>query len=112
MAIIQVQVGKNIVEDVLINGGANMTIITENFKTKLSLPIPSPIPYHLRMVDQSMTKPLGIIKKIKIHIHGIPYITTFIVLKTIVVDFNYYMLLAKTLAQRCMTWVQCHYCSR
>jgi hypothetical protein len=28
MAIIQVQVGKNIVEDVLIDGGANVNIIT------------------------------------------------------------------------------------
>jgi hypothetical protein len=35
MAIIQVQVGKNIVEDVWIDGGASVNIITENLGTKL-----------------------------------------------------------------------------
>jgi hypothetical protein len=42
-----------------------------------------------------MTKPLGTIKNVKIHMHGIPYIATFIVLKNSVVDFNYYMLLGR-----------------
>jgi hypothetical protein len=51
MAVIQVQVGKNIVENSLINGGASVNIITENLRTKLSLPKPRPIPYHLKMAD-------------------------------------------------------------
>jgi hypothetical protein len=51
MVIIQVQVGKNIVDDVWINGGANVNIITENLKTKLGLPKPKSAPYHLRMAD-------------------------------------------------------------
>jgi hypothetical protein len=38
MAIIQVQVGKNIVEDVLIDGGINVNIIIENLITKLGYP--------------------------------------------------------------------------
>jgi hypothetical protein len=42
-----------------------------------------------------MTKPLGIIKNLKIHIHGIPYVTTFIVLQNNVVHFSYYMLLKR-----------------
>jgi hypothetical protein len=42
-----------------------------------------------------MTKPLKIIKKLKIHIHGIPYVATFIVLQNIVVDSNYSMLLGR-----------------
>jgi len=42
-----------------------------------------------------MTKPLGIIKNLKIHICGIPYIATFIVLKNSVVDSSYYMLLGR-----------------
>jgi hypothetical protein len=49
MAIIQVQVGKNIVEDVMLDGGAYVNIIIENFITKLGLPKPRPTPYHLRM---------------------------------------------------------------
>jgi hypothetical protein len=95
MVIIQAQVGNNIVEDVLIDGGASLNIITEILKTKLGLPQPRPTPYHLIMVDQSMTTPLGIINHLKIHIHGIPYIATFIVLKNNVVDYNYYMLLGR-----------------
>jgi hypothetical protein len=42
-----------------------------------------------------MTRPLGIIRNSKIHIHGIPYIATFIVLKNNAADFNYYMLLGR-----------------
>jgi hypothetical protein len=95
MVVIQVQVGKNIVEDVLINGGVSVNIITKNFITKLGLPKPRPGPYHFRMVDQNMTRPLGIIKNLKIHIHGIPYIATFTILKNNVVDYNYSMLLGR-----------------
>ncbi len=42
-----------------------------------------------------MTRPLGIIKNLKIHIHGIPYVTTFIVLQNNVVDCSYSMLLGR-----------------
>jgi hypothetical protein len=95
MVVIQVQVGKNIVEDVLVDRGAIVNIIIKKLRTKLGLPKPRPTPYLLRMVDQSMTKPLGIIKNLKIHIHGIPYVTTFIVLQNNVVHSNYYMLLKR-----------------
>jgi hypothetical protein len=95
MEVIQVQVGKPIVQDVLLDGGANVNIITKNLKTKLGLPKPRLAPYHLKMVDQSMTKPLGIIRNLKIHIHGIPYVVISIVLQNNVVDSNYFMLLGK-----------------
>jgi hypothetical protein len=75
MAIIQA-----LVEDVLIDGGASVNIIIENLKTKLGLPKPRLAPYHLKMANQSMTRPLGIIINLKILIHGIPYIT-FIIFK-------------------------------
>jgi hypothetical protein len=95
MEVIQIQVGKHIVEDVLLNGGASVNIIIENLKTKLGLPKPRPTPYHLKMVDQNMTKHLGIFINLRIHIHGIPYVATFIVLQNNVVDSNYFMLLGK-----------------
>jgi hypothetical protein len=47
------------------------------------------------MTYQSMNIPLGIIRNLKIHIHGIPYVATFTILQNSVVDFNYYMLLGK-----------------
>ncbi len=74
---------KNVIEDVLIYGGTSVNIIIENLRTKLGLPKPRPAPYHLKMVDQSMTKLLRIIRNLKIHIHGIPYIVTFTILKTL-----------------------------
>jgi hypothetical protein len=96
MAIIQIQVGKNIVEDVLLDRGASVNIIIENLKTKLGLLKPRLAPYHFKMADHSMTKPFRIIKILKIHIHGTPYVSTFIVLKTNVVDLSYFMLLGRT----------------
>jgi hypothetical protein len=42
-----------------------------------------------------MNKPLKIIINLKIHIHGIPYIATFIILKNNVVDSNYFKLLGR-----------------
>ncbi len=47
------------------------------------------------MAYQSMTKPLRIIRNLKIHIHGIPYVATFIVLQNNVVDYSYSMLLGR-----------------
>jgi len=47
------------------------------------------------MANQNMTKTLGIIRNLKIQIHGIPYVATFIVLQNNVVDFIYSMLLGR-----------------
>ncbi len=38
---------------------------------------------------------MGLIRDMKIYVHGILYITTFIVLQNSVVDFNYSMLLGR-----------------
>ncbi len=38
---------------------------------------------------------MGLIKDLKIYVHGIPYITTFTILHNNVVDFNYSMLLGR-----------------
>jgi len=74
MVVIQVKVGKNIVEDALIDGRVSVNIIIENLITKLGLPKLRLAPYHLKMVDWNMTKPLGIIRSLKIHIHMIFHI--------------------------------------
>jgi hypothetical protein len=64
-------------------------------KLKLGLPKPKATPYNLRVVDQTTTKLVGLIRDMKIYVHGIPYIITFIVLKNNVVDFSYSMLLGR-----------------
>jgi len=51
MVVIQVQVEKNIIEDVLLNGGTNVNIIKENIIIKLGLPKPKPTPYPFRMAN-------------------------------------------------------------
>jgi hypothetical protein len=51
MEVIQVQVRKNIVEDVLIDGGASVNIIIKNLRTKLGLTKPRPNPYHFKMAN-------------------------------------------------------------
>jgi hypothetical protein len=56
---------------------------------------PKPTPYNLRMVDQTTTKLVGLIRDLKIYVHGILYITMFIVFQNSVVDSSYSMLLGK-----------------
>jgi hypothetical protein len=46
------------------------------------------------MADQTIAKPLGLIKNLRIFIHGIPYVMTFIVIQSSVLNFSYYMLLS------------------
>jgi hypothetical protein len=41
---------------------------------------PKPTPYNLHMTNQTITKPLGLIKDLKILIHEIPYAIIFIVI--------------------------------
>jgi hypothetical protein len=47
MIIIQIQVGKNTIEDVLLDRRISVNITTENLITKLGLPKPRPTPYTL-----------------------------------------------------------------
>jgi hypothetical protein len=56
------------------------------------------------MVDQTITKPTRLIKDLKMYIHRIPYIATFMVMKNNVLDSNYSMLLGQPwLHNACVT---------
>jgi hypothetical protein len=56
------------------------------------------------MADQTITKPIGHINDLKIYIHGIPCIVTFMVMKNNVLDSNYSMLLGQPwLCNACVT---------
>jgi hypothetical protein len=79
MAVIQVQIRKNTLKDVLLNGGFRINIITKQLKLRLGFPKPKSTPYNLKMADQTTIKPVGLIKDLNIHVHGIPYITMFII---------------------------------
>ncbi len=77
----------------LINGGSRVNIIIDNLGVQLGLPKLNPMFYNLRMVDQTIAKPLDLIRDLKIFVHGIPYTITFIVINSSVLDSNYSMLL-------------------
>jgi len=83
MDVIQVQVGKNMVEDVLLDGRSRVNIMTKELWNGLGFSNPKPTSNTLGMADQTITKPIGLIEDFKIHIHGISYIATFIVMKKI-----------------------------
>jgi hypothetical protein len=93
MVIIQVQVGKNVIIDVLIDGGSRVNIIIENLKVQLNMPKPNLVPHNLCLANQTIVKPFGFIKDLKIFVHGIPYIVTFIVINNSVLNSNFSMLL-------------------
>jgi hypothetical protein len=66
MVIFQVQIRKNIMEDVLLDGGS-ININTKQLKLRLGLPKLKPIPYNLRMANQTATKLMGLIHDLKIY---------------------------------------------
>jgi hypothetical protein len=47
------------------------------------------------MANQTIAKPLGLIKDFKILVHGIPYVVIFIIIQSNVLDFSYSMLLGR-----------------
>jgi Ethanolamine utilization protein EutJ (predicted chaperonin) len=61
MAIIQVHIKNNTIEDVLLNGGSRNNIITKQLRSRLGLPKPKHAPYNLKMAYQTTTKLLGLI---------------------------------------------------
>jgi hypothetical protein len=74
-----VQIGKKIIEDVLLNGRLGMNIVTKHLKTNLGLFKPSL--YNLRMSNHTTTKLVGLIRDMKMYAHGITNIVTFTILQ-------------------------------
>ncbi len=90
MAIIQVQIGKNTIEDVLLDASFGVNIIRRELRLSSGLPKLKPTPYNLRKANQTTTKPVGFIRDLKI-----PYIIMFTILQNSVVDSSYSMLLGR-----------------
>ncbi len=93
MAIIQIQVAKNFIEDVLLDGGYEISIIKDKLKVRLGLSKPKLAPQNLHLVDETIVKPLGLIKDPRNFVHGIPYAMTFTVIQSSVLYFYYFVLL-------------------
>ncbi len=67
----------------------------------MGLPKPKHAPYNLKMENQITTKPMGLIRDMKIYVHGIFYITRFIVFYNSVIDSNYSIVVGKTMVEGC-----------
>jgi len=80
---------------VFLDGGFVVNIIIEQLKLRLGFFKPKLAPYNLRRADQIITKSMGLIIDLKIYVHDIPYITTFIILQNNVVYSSYSMLLGR-----------------
>ncbi len=72
MVIIQIQIAKNTIDNVLLDGGSSVNIILKQLKTKLGLLKPKLAQYNLKMVDQITTKPMGFIRDLWMYVHNIP----------------------------------------
>jgi hypothetical protein len=95
MAIIHVQVGKKFIENALLDGAYGVNIITKKLRVQIGLLKPKLGPYNLHMADQTIAKPIGLIKDLKSLVHIIPYVVTFIVIHSSVLDYSYFMLLGR-----------------
>ncbi len=95
VVIIQVQIDKNTIDDVLLDEGFRVNIIIEQLRARLGLPKPKLALYNLWMAYQTTTKPIRLIKDMRIYVHGIGYITTFTILHNIVIDSSHSMLLSR-----------------
>ena len=95
MLVISICIGKNIVDDVLLDGGSGVNVITEEESRKLGLPKPSPAPFNQKMANGTIAKPIGLLRDVKIHIHGIPYIVTLTVIDCQTIKSDYSMLLGR-----------------
>ncbi len=93
MTIIPVQIGKNIIEDILNDWGSGVSIITKELLVKLELPKPNHALHKLKMANHTMTKLVGLVKSLKILNYGIPFCVTLTIMTSIVLDPTYSMLL-------------------
>jgi hypothetical protein len=60
-----------------LDGGLGVNIITKQLKARLGSLKPKSAPYNLRMENQTTTKPIWLIKDLRMYVHEISYIATF-----------------------------------
>ena len=95
MPVISICIGKNIVDDVLLDGGSGVNVITKEERRKLGLPKPSLASFNLKMANGTIAKPTGLLRDVMIHIHGIPFIVTLTVIDCQTIKSDYSMLLGR-----------------
>jgi hypothetical protein len=69
------------VDDVLLDRGFGANIINEDLRKWLGFLSPKPTSYVFQMADHCLTKSIKVIRDLKIHIQGIPYVATFNIMR-------------------------------
>ena len=93
LPIITIQVGKETLENVLLDEGSGANLIIEEERIWMGMQTPLPALYQLCMVNQVLAQPVGLIWNVRIYIHGIPYFITLTVIWNKKVNEAYNMLL-------------------
>ncbi len=101
MVIIEVQIDRNIVGDVLLYGNFGTNTIIEKLNVNIELPKPQLAPYNLQMANQTTIKHLGLIWDLWVFIHDIPYNVIFIVMHNIVLNLPILSYLVDHSFKRC-----------
>jgi hypothetical protein len=86
-------VGKETLET--LDGGSGVNLSTKEERIRLGMQTPLPTPYRLCMTDQAIVQPVGLIRNVKIYIHGIPYFITLTFIWNKEVNEAYSMLLGR-----------------
>jgi hypothetical protein len=89
MPVISVSICKNMVDDILIEGGSGVNVITKDERWRLGLLKPSTTLFKLKMANNTIARPKKLIRDVKIHIHGIPYMVTLIVIDCSTIKSDY-----------------------
>lgn len=79
--VITLMIGRTTVTDVLLDRGLGLNVITEEECKQIGFPKPTPAPFKFKMADGKLSQPLGLLKDVKIQIHGIPYTVTLTLIK-------------------------------
>lgn len=102
LPVISLTIGGTTVTDVLLDGGSRVNVSTEDESKPIGLPMPVAAPFKLKMVDDKLSQPFGLLGDVKIQIHDIIYTVTFTVIKCEDIKSDYKMLLA-TIAKTCQS---------
>ena len=95
MPVVQITIEKTLVDNVLLDGGSGVNLMSNNLRKQLGLPQPKPSPYFLKMADQTRVQPVGLFNHLKITVHNIPYIIVVTVVEMADQQADYSMILGR-----------------
>lgn len=78
---VMVTIGQHVFEHSPIDGGSGVNLIEEETFRKLGLGKPSPAPFLVRMADQRVAQPTGIVRNVPMRVGELDYRITLVILK-------------------------------